>query len=217
MASTKTEQKNDDDMKEKEQAAANLLWTLYQKSPLKFRNNIQNMLAKRNVSQDIMKWGDQSGNDSADIWITKDEFVQYLDGKLAHVLAEVVFAMIYAARDADKKESEKEKKISRVNVLKFVEGHKSKKHVRMVTAQDANWVLSTIQKTNFADIAKDAEFKIDFAKFEEYFKPVGISQERIRSIFDEIDHKKQGYITVVAYTKWRSHQKADDLLLTLNK
>ena len=74
-----------------------------------------------------------------------------------------------------------------------------------------------LQKTNFAEIDKNENYKITKEDFAEYFKPMGLSQERIQQVFEEIDEKKQGSITVVAYNKWRSQQKPQNLLKTLNK
>ena len=112
--------------------------------------------------------------------------------------------------------------ISRVEINRFAQGYKKKKHVREVTAMDAKWVLEKIQNTNFADIDKESdEMKVDFDKFCQYFidqgKDLGLSQERMRQVFDEIDTKKQGKISVVAYEKWKSQQKAAEFRKTLNK
>eukprot|EP01083_Nonionella_stella_P046139 123544_1 len=180
-----------EDAAAKEQVAAKLLYQLYQQSPLIFRNRTQNILSK--YKQDIMKWG---AKDDATLQITEEQFVQYLDGKMSHILAKVVFGMIYSAKDDSQKEDDKKNKaiktISRVDVVRFAQGYKSKKHVRAVTVKDANWVLATIQKTDFAEIDKKEEYKIDINQFSKYFKAMGLSQQRIQQIFDEIDVQKKG-------------------------
>ena len=202
---------------EKEQMAAKLLYQLYQQSPLVFRNRTQNMLSK--YREEIMKWGDN--NDDNDNQITQEQFVSYLDGKMSSILAKVVFGMIYSAKDDNKKEEDKKnnaiKKISRVDVVKFAQGYKSRKHVRAVTVKDANWVLSTIKKTDFAQIDKNEDFKIDIDEFKNYFKPMGLSNDRIKTIFKVIDKDNDGIISLIEYNKWRSKQKALDLQSTLNQ
>ena len=190
---------------------------MWKESPLAFRSAMQSILSK--FKEDIMKWGDQT--DTADNLLTEQMFVGFLDGKMSPLLAKVVFGMIYSAKDDAKKEADKKahatKKVSRVEVVRFAQGYKAKAHVRRVTEKDALWVLQHLQKTNFAQIDKNEHYKITKEDFAEYFKPMGLSQARVQQVFEEIDEKKQGSITVVAYNKWRSRQKPQTLRKTLNK
>merc|ERR1712228_882404 len=215
----KKHQQNGDNDDEKEDAAAQQLLYLYKQSPLKFRNTMMKMLGKHR--QDIMKWGDK--NEDGSNQITEDQMVQYLsiDNKMSPILAKVIFAMIYSAKSDIKKQIAKQKNakktISRVEVVSFAQGVKKKRHVRQVTAQDANWVLDKIQSTHFAEIEKNDENKINMDGFKKKFLPMGISDERIKQIFDEIDTSGTGKISVVQYRKWQSNKKANELLVTLNK
>eukprot|EP01083_Nonionella_stella_P158165 514466_1 len=201
----------------KEQVALRLLLEIYQQSPLIFRHRAQNIMSK--YKEDIMKWGEHDVHQKNEI--TEEQFLSYLEGKQSAALSKVIFVMIYSGRDGAKKEADKKARasrtVSRLDVIKFAQGFKSKKHVRACTVKDANWVLTTIRRTDFAAIDKKEDFKIDIDAFTEYFKPMGLSNERIKQIFDEIDAAKKGSISVVQYNKWRSHQKASDLLTTLNR
>merc|ERR1712154_386899 len=199
---------NNDD--EKEDAAAQQLLFLYKQSPLKFRNTMMKMLGKH--KEDIMKWGDKTANGNNQI--TEEQMVQYLsiDNKMSPILVKVIFNMIYSAKSDIKKQIVKQKHatktISRVEVVRFAQGVKKKRHVRQVTVQDANWVLDKIQSTHFAQIEKNDENKINMDGFKKKFLPMGISDERIKQIFDEIDTNGTGKISVVQYRKWQSNKKA---------
>ena len=202
------EQKAQDD-------AIEILKKLYIASPLAFRSRLQNMLKPHKEA--IMKWGEENDSDNQ---ITKEQLVEFLDGKMSKLLVEIVFTMIYGAKDADKKVQKGEaEKISRVEFLRFANGYRTKKHVRAVTVKDAGWVLGKLQQTTFADIDKTDEMSIDLKKFTDYLvsQNIELSEERIADIFNEIDKKKTGKISVVCYEKWRSKQQAADLVNTLNK
>ena len=209
------EQKNADEEAKKDDNAIKMLVAIYKQSPLAFRSRLQNMLKPHKEA--IMKWGEENNSDNN---ITKEQLVEFLDGKMSKLLVEIVFTMIYAAKDADKKAKKGDTEtISRVEFLRFANGYRTKKHVRAVTVKDAGWVLGKLQKTTFADIDNNDEMKIDLKKFTDYLisQDIQLSEERIADIFNEIDAKSTGKISVVAYEKWRSKQQADKFVDTLNK
>ena len=83
--------------------------------------------------------------------------------------------------------------------------------------QDADWLIHVMQNTNFSQIDQHEHYQVDIRDFTEYLQPMGLGQERIQHIFDEIDVKKAGTISVVSYNKWRSQLKGSNLQQLLNQ
>lgn len=183
-----------------------ILDILYKDQNLKLREKVQNLCKKE--KDPIMKWGEEVGSND----ITKEQLVAFLmSDKVSEAFslpfAETTFKMLYGAKDEDKKAKKGETEtISRVELVRFANGYKSKKHVRAVTVADTKWVMGQLQTTTFAEIDQNDEMKIDLKKFTDFLtaKNVALSDERIADIFNQIDIKGTGKISVVAYEKWKS-------------
>eukprot|EP00483_Globobulimina_turgida_P002112 UN02114 len=178
--------------------------------PLMFRLRVQRMMKK--YINDMSEWGDETE-------LTEQQFIDKMDGKVSAPIVQICFRMICEAKDLNP-DAKAKAKITSDDIIAFAKGKKSHKHVRMVTVHDAGWVLNTIKNTEFhqLDKNKDKEYdtKIDINQFQGFFKDVGLSPERTAIIFKEIDKNNTGFISVVAYTKWRANQKEKSLQKILN-
>ena len=212
--------------KDKEEDPEAKLLKLLRFSPLRGRHGIQHYFKKHkeliyNLSSK-QENDDETSNTQRNV--TLKLFIETFDGKVGKTLCEKTFEMIYEGldiedkndNDDDNKDNKESKCISQFDIIKFIDGRKVARHVRTITAKDADWVLQHLKDVQFADLDKDSDGKIVIQDFYDHFEPLGVGRERISLMFQMLDKNDDRKISIFEYESWRRKQTASDLQNILN-
>mmetsp|Transcript_22861 Transcript_22861/g.36722 ORF Transcript_22861/g.36722 Transcript_22861/m.36722 type:complete len:1193 (+) Transcript_22861:40-3618(+) len=166
----------------------------------KWHTEIANMIREHPQKFGILTVGT---HDDGDNELTFDEFKEHFQGAIEN---EKLLRLIYD--DIDHCDA---------THIKFVAIHRwlneVKKQRKTEVVKDHKWLFEKLQPVQAAHLDEDGSGEVDRNEFTSYFvEKIGIDESLANAIFDDIDVNKDGDLSIMEYTRWKSkHNKASKL------